>query len=245
MKLRISPYKLGSKSAKLLAEKLSALKGYKVFRGPPKLNRRNILWGSTLGFDPGVGVYVNNPQSVATARNKLETFRRIEGVCSIPPYTTDKTVAEGWINSGKTVFARTLTGQAGSGIRVCNSDTGLVDAPLYTLYIKKRREYRVHVVNGQAIAVHEKRRKVGEQPDPMVRSHRRGWVFCKLDVWEPDGLREIAVNAVGALELNFGAVDVIWNEHHNQLYVLEINSAPGLCNQTADAYSAAIGNTYT
>lgn len=240
MKLRIVPYKRGSRSARILAEKLSALVGYKVFRGKPRLSRKNIMWGSTIGFDPGLGSYVNHPEAVANARNKIWTFERLEGVCSIPPYTTDKAIAEGWIADGKTVLARTPSGQAGSGISVCTSDTGLVDAPLYTLYIKKRKEYRVHVINGQAVAVYEKRRKVGQQSDPIIRSHRRGWVFCKLNVSEPDGLRELAVNAVRALGLDFGGVDVIWNEKQNRCYVLEINTAPGLCNQTGDLYAAGI-----
>ncbi len=242
MKLRIIPYKRGSKGARLLAERLSSLLGYKVFRGKPKTNRRNISWGSIL-WKPNTE-WVNDPAKVRIARNKIETFRVLEGVCPIPPWTEDKEVAAEWISAGKKVLARSPTGQAGSGICVCDDLTSLPDAPLYTLYIKKRKEFRVHVFNGQVIAVYEKRRKVGQHADPIVRSHNRGWVFCKQDLSEPDGLRDLAITAVGTLGLDFGGVDIIWNEHQNQCYVLEVNTAPGFSPTTGDAYATAIQSLY-
>lgn len=241
MKIRIVPYKKGSASAKLLAKILSQKLGYKVIRGTPRRTHLNIGWGNNRFF-PGMS-WINSPMAVAHARDKLATFEVLDGKVPIPAYTTDKEVANGWVDSGKTVFARTPTGQGGSGITICDSILGLVDAPLYTLYIKKKKEFRVHVVNNAVVAVYEKRKRSGEQPDSMIRSHNNGWVFCKNNVVEPDDLREVAVKAVNELNLHFGAVDVIWNRKRNQCFVLEVNTAPGLCNQTAEAYSARIIDT--
>ena len=242
MKIRIVPYKKGSKSARILAEKLSALLGYKVFRGWPKSNRRNISWGSTL-WKPDTE-WVNDPLKVNDARSKTKTFGILEGVCPIPPWTVSKEVATRWLSEGKTVLARSETGQAGSGIRVCTDSNDVPDAAFYSLYIKKKKEFRVHVFNGEVIAVYEKRRKVGKQADPLVRSHNRGWVFCKQNITEPDGLRDHAIAAVKALGLDFGGVDIIWNQKQNQCYVLEVNTAPGFSPQTGDAYAAAINHHY-
>lgn len=223
MKIRIVPYKLGSAGAKLLAQVLSTKLGYKVFRGAPRANRVNVHWGR-----PGP--------------NKLESFQKFEqaGVSCVP-YTSSKEVAQGWLDQGKTVFARTTGGQGGSGITIVQPGEVLPDRPLYTQYVKKKKEFRVHVYNGQAIDVQEKRRKNGTDSS-LIRSHGNGYVFCHENIVEPDGLRVLGVAAVGALGLPLGAVDIIYNEHQNKLYVLEANSAPGLCPTTAEKYANAIQN---
>jgi glutathione synthase/RimK-type ligase-like ATP-grasp enzyme len=242
VKVRIIPYKRGSKSAKILAEKMSNLLGYKVFRGQPRINRFNIFWGWIGNFVNVPWFMTNNPTAIAKARDKLLTFQELQAhEIPIPEYTTDKAQAEGWLSSGKTVLARTRTGQGGRGIAVCSDS--LVDAPLYTLYIKKKKEFRVHVVDGEAILVQQKRKRRGEIPDPLIRSHRRGWVFCQQDIEEPAGLRELGVAAVNSLGLDFGAVDIIYNEKKDKLFVLEVNTAPGLCNQTGDLYASSLANT--
>jgi glutathione synthase/RimK-type ligase-like ATP-grasp enzyme len=238
MRIRIVPYKRGSKSAKLLAQKLTALTGRKVWRGQPKRNWINIFWG-WVGNVPQSTLSINDPQAIKIARDKLLTFEKLqEHDVPIPQYTTNKEEAAGWLSSGKTVLARTRTGQGGSGIAVCSDS--LVDAPLYVLYVKKKKEFRVHVANGKAILVQQKRKRRGQEPDNLIRSHRRGWVFCQQNIEEPDGLRDVAVRAVDSLELDFGAVDVIWNEKKNQCFVLEVNTAPGLCNQTGDLYANSL-----
>ncbi len=240
MKYRIIPYRMGSKSARLLATTLSMEVGYRVYLGPPKNHRFNIFWGTTVPHNFVPGEDLNDPEAVKIARDKLLTFVALQGVSPIPPYSTDKEEAEGWQADGKIVLARTTTGYGGSGIVVCHPSDPIPDAPLYVLYIKKRKEFRVHVFGNKAVAVYEKRRRVGKQADTLIRSHSRGWVFCKMNVWEPEDLRGIAVNAVQALNLNFGAVDAIWNEHSNRVYVLEVNTAPGLCPQSAGIYCANI-----
>jgi D-alanine-D-alanine ligase-like ATP-grasp enzyme len=63
-------------------------------------------------------------------------------------------------------------------------------------------------------------------------------------VVEPAGLRELGVAAVAAVGLDFGAVDIIWNQTQDRCYVLEINTAPGLCNTTCQKYAEAFTANY-
>ena len=114
------------------------------------------------------------------------------------------------------------------------------EADLYTQYVKKKKEFRVHVYADQVIFVQEKRKKNGADANPLIRSHNNGWVFCTKNIDEPDGLRVLGLAAVRAVGLDFGAVDIIWNEKYNKLYALEVNSAPGLCTATTEAYANAI-----
>lgn len=223
MRLRIVPYKRGSESAKMLSEALSLKFGHKVLRGKPKEKCYNLFWG----LPP----------------DKLANFEKFENA-EVPhvPYTASKETAQKWLEKGFKVLARTTGGQAGSGITVVEPGDEIPDRPLYTAYIKKRKEFRVHVFDGQVIDVQEKRKKIGEEANPLIRNHENGWVFCHEDIVEPDGLRDAAIRAVGALGLLFGAVDVIWNEKKNQCWVLEVNSAPGLTPTTAEKYADAIYN---
>jgi D-alanine-D-alanine ligase-like ATP-grasp enzyme len=178
--------------------------------------------------------------SVRGATDKRIAFFNwdLKGVQCVP-WTTDKAVAQGW-NKKQKVIGRTACQQAGSGIKVYEPDSTLKDHQLYTLYIPKKREFRVHVFRGKAILVSEKRKKKGVDSDYIIRANHKGWVFCYKDVNEPDGLRVLGVNAVRACGLDFGAVDIIYNEHYNKMYVLEINSAPGIEGSTLEAYTNAI-----
>lgn len=240
-KLRIVPYKMGSRSARLLAEELSKRLGYKVWRGSPKVGEINICWGykgrvSALDLEK----FVNHPDLIVSATDKRLAFQAMEkaGVSHVP-YTTSKEVAQGWSKEGAVVFARTAGGQGGSGIHIVQPGEEVPTQPLYTKYIKKRKELRVHVLNNEVLDVQEKRKKKGEDADPLVRSHGRGWIFARSDIVEPAGLRDLAIAAVRAVGLDFGAVDIIWNESQNKCYVLEINSAPGIEGTSLERYADA------
>lgn len=240
---RIVPYKRTSESAKLLARKLTELSGVEVISGSPSYDHRNVLWGSS-------DVQMNTMQPTAAiniAKNKLRTLQKLkESGVQIPDFTTDKRVAEGWVRAGTTVLARQqLNASEGRGIVIC-TQLPLAEAPLYVKLIKKKKEFRVHVLNGQVIDLQEKRRRNGVREadgrriDGTIRNIGNDWVFCRENIVEPQGLRALGIAAVKACGLMFGAVDVIYNEYHNRLYVLEVNTAPGLCESTATNYARAL-----
>lgn len=244
MKIRIVPYKRGSASAALLARKLSELLGYKVWCGSPRKRALNLCWGNK-DVDAAEYPSLNTCRAIYIASNKLETFQHLEenGVSHVP-YTASKKTAQGWLEKGSVIFARTTGGQGGSGITIVGPGHASVlpDLPLYTLYVKKKKEFRVHVFGGQVIDVQQKKKRNGVEADSLIRNHDNGWIFAHEDVVEPTGLRELGVQAVQALGLDFGAVDIIWNEKQNKCFVLEVNTAPGLSDSTAEKYANAIQN---
>lgn len=191
---------------------------------------------------------INSFSSVATAANKLTTFRALENKdgIRIPVFTTDHAVAANWLRGdGVGVVARTvLSGHSGAGI-VLVSEKGaeIPPAPLYTQYIKKQNEYRIHVAFGEVIDVQEKRKRrdIGEdfQVDFQVRNHHTGWVYCREGIQLPGDAATMAVAAVRTLGLDFGAVDLIYNAKRNETYVLEVNTAPGLEGTTVEKYAEA------
>ena len=51
-----------------------------------------------------------------------------------------------------------------------------------------------------------------------------------------------ATKAFNQIEgLTFGSVDVIYNEHRDKAYVLEVNTASGLSGETVDDYVKMFG----
>jgi glutathione synthase/RimK-type ligase-like ATP-grasp enzyme len=76
----------------------------------------------------------------------------------------------------------------------------------------------------------------------MVRNHVNGWVFCTQNVGIPDKALDYAVMAVAACGLDFGAVDIIWNESRQEAYVLEVNTAPGIEGSTLNLYAEVLKN---
>lgn len=202
-----------------------------------------INWGcSTVPWwsSPNVRI-VNRPEAVAKAANKLITFQEFQHAefLHIPPWTNDRSVAESWIKDGGSVVCRTvLRGHSGAGIVLVDNLDSMVRAPLYTQYVKKLKEFRCHVAFGAVIDIQEKRRRseAGSEADSRIRNHHTGWVYCREEIVEPAGIRGIAVDAIAALGLDFGAVDVLFNQHHNRCLVLEVNTACGLEGTTLQNY---------
>lgn len=242
MKAFIYPYKKGSRSAKALAQavdgKVIKLENSRFRSGP---NKMVINWGNSNCIYTALNAY----DCVARAGNKLAAFAELEAAdVPIPEYTRSVGDALGW----RTPFmARTkLTGHSGEGCYFVDTeqeDNQYIppDAKLFVKYIKKKEEYRVHVFQGKVIDIQQKKKRNGfEDADFKIRSHQNGWVFARNDINPPDCVREHAIAAVAALGLDFGAVDIIWNQYYQKAYVLEVNTAPGLEGSTVEAYANAI-----
>jgi hypothetical protein len=168
---------------------------------------------------------------------------------SIPEYTTSIDTARGWFSTPNTFVycRRTVTGFGGAGIVVAKTPEELVYAPLYTKGIVCRREYRVHVLCNNVIDTTRKARRMAEGDSTqdcgeLVRNHDANWVYQRSGFEIPEGLRELAVSAVKACGLHFGAVDIVVEKNTGNQYVLEVNTAPGICGTTVELYKSAILN---
>jgi hypothetical protein len=248
MPVLVLPYKSGSQSAKLLAEALGYKRVLLRNQNAQRHAGKTILnWGnSTYPLIPNAN-YINPPEQIANATNKLSAFRIMENSAidvRIPDWTTDINVAHDWKENGHAVVERhKLQGHSADGLRLVGINDELQRAPLYTKYVKKTDEYRVHVMNGTAFHVQRKARRMDVPDDQVnwqVRNHDNGFIYqINLDKPVPQDVITQAKNAISALGLDFGAVDVIFNNHHNQATVLEVNTACGLEGTTLEKYIQA------
>lgn len=238
-----APYKLRVSAARELARRFDSfciMPTGSRFRA----SEEDIIvnWGRSDLPDYQRGRVLNNPRSVALAVNKIASFERfLDARVPTVVWTTDPNIAQNWLSNGDTVVHRaTATGRGGVGIRIYEPGQPLAtrayDSALFTIYFKRKDEYRVHVVNGAAISVQQKRKRRGMDCDFRVRSYDNGWVFCRSDVAAPKKVIDAAIQAVSALGLDFGGVDVGYNAHHDRAAVFEVNSAPGIEGTTLEDY---------
>lgn len=224
LKVQFLSTKKGSTSLKAVAECLSEKLGYKVLRScKPNPKRKTFVYGDQ--------------------KDKIFQYRwfQEQGIPSLH-FTTCQEEAASWVADGKTVLARCLTrASEGRGIVVLEQGVPWVVAPVYTQYIPKKREFRAHVFKETVVAVLEKRRKVGAyNGNSKVRNTANGYVFCSSGVVEPDGIRALAIAASKVTNSDFKGVDIGFNEKKNQLFVIEVNSAPGIEGSNVDKYVEAI-----
>lgn len=117
----------------------------------------------------------------------------------------------------------------------------LNECKLFTTGIAgKRTEFRIHVVNGKAILRQVKLRKQfeeGQEPagaNTIIRNVASGWIYGIETADQTQGINEAidaAIRAVTEFGLDFGAVDVVYQENSQKVFVLEINTAPGLADE--------------
>jgi glutathione synthase/RimK-type ligase-like ATP-grasp enzyme len=257
----ILPYKVGSESAKALAKSMS----FKRMRLTNSSLRDSdsttiVNWGNSttsLSHLPSVKV-INKPASVRKASHKGEFFQALseynqanpKDPVSIPEWTVRKSVASEWYREGNDVVCRdVLQGHSGEGLSIApyqeevSAANAIPASLLYTKYVKKRDEYRVHVMGDVAFFVQKKVAPYNSsiRPNYQIRNHSNGFVFAVNNLSPSEDVISQSIKAVKALGLDFGAVDVIWNERRKKATVIEVNTACSVSGEsTLVRYSNAL-----
>jgi glutathione synthase/RimK-type ligase-like ATP-grasp enzyme len=241
-------YHKGNKNelSHLYSTQIALSLGLKIYtpRIKPKDKMQPMInWGCSSIPWLRSGILFNHPWSVSCAINKIATLRLFEDYnINTVQWTLQPELAEMFFdnNSKAIVFCRTkINGSGGSGIVIARNPDELVEAGLYTLYIPKMWEYRVHVVSGNVIHIQQKKRKAGID-NQLVRCHGNGYYFSTnlkhdLDSDIYQAVVGIGVRSVSSLGLDFGAVDVIVTKE-GEVYALEVNTSPGLEGNTVQKY---------
>jgi hypothetical protein len=98
----------------------------------------------------------------------------------------------------------------------------------FTQYINRETEFRVWVYRRRHLATYQKVMKYPEKYRFIGCNYRNGFMF---DIVRRENLPQpaidLAAKAVQALQLDFGAVDVLLGKD-GKFYVLEVNTAPGV-----------------
>src|SRR5690606_33236613 len=164
--------------------------------------RKTVLnWGSSSLPDEVTKCrIINKPELVKLCSDKREFFRKCDPETTVP-FTTDVNQAIEWLSRNETVVARTiLNGHSAAGLVITKPDRAgdLPRAPLYTMYVKKKDEYRIHVANGQIVDVQRKSLKKdfveedqaeGREINHMVRNLENGYIYQRENVNAPEDVK--------------------------------------------------------
>ena len=200
-----------------------------------------VNWGNSKC--PSYPTIVNHPRSVGFAVDKLVAFDILRN-SHLPTVsiTRNRAVAQMWLEQNFLVLGRSkIKGNNGQGIEFFDGKN-CPNAKFYTKYLQDCNEYRVNVYKNEIISVRVKERdpKLPKEDNP-IRSGNNGYFFKPAKtVQEP--VVEVAKEAIAALGLDFGGVDVL--ETINNVYILEINTAPELQGPAMDKLAEFIKKDY-
>ena len=212
-----------------------------------------INLGTTEEYNIG-STFLNEREMVRTSSNKKaarKTFKE-KGIRAPELYIRGADVTK------FPVVGRTSYHSKGNGFWMCEDKRAVSravseGATHFMDFIANTREYRVHTFIKQQSLENKERApedyvsvKISEKvwqgdgvPDPKEpqKNHQFGWVFLgpqnRRDE-ELDVVRTVAKQAISALGMDFGAVDVMYQIRNKLPYVLEVNSTPSLADDNAD-----------
>jgi hypothetical protein len=251
VKLILMPYKQTSAGSKMMAKRLNVSRVLRDGELNIEEDVACINWGR--GDFPHWGhipkKWINSPEAVLRSIDKLRSFNhfRYAGVPT-PPWTTSREEAIRWsLTDKQRVLARLETeGMDGAGIEVCEPGEPIPRARLYTMYVEKVAEYRVHVMNGECFYANQKRPNGAFEhlgSSQIICTSSNGWWFRHLDALPARRVQDACVAATKALGLDFCGVDVGVDALGNP-YVYEVNTAPEMGPNTTEAYFRAFKRHY-
>jgi hypothetical protein len=204
-----------------------------------------VRYGQSAGSD--APTTLNRAEAVALASNKMLALQAMDAAGVRVPFYCRRGELDS-LDHEQAILGRARYGSGGSDITVYRPGDTIGQHNLYTQFVPSTREMRIHIFRGEMIhAQHKKFVGTGtvDAPDGTeeqypIRNHDRGYVFVPYVRTRPSSDRvAAATSAVSALGLDFGAVDVLVGAD-GQVYVLEVNTGPGITPRTALAYGRAI-----
>jgi hypothetical protein len=219
-------------TARRLAAAITRLQGapcYYYNKNPPRHpEKRHVRWGTTKRTS---GNCINSRAAVKLASRKSQALiaMRDAGV-PVPAIFLDKQLVQP--ADVRRIYRKNIR-------RDANDDPMFVaagDVPnptavaLYDYameFIRSDHEFRVHVFDGQPLALLEKNGVDGLVSSQEIRSASNGYDAIELASEPFDGLIDTCCAAVESLGLYFGVVDIL-HGHDGNWYVLEVNTSPGM-----------------
>lgn len=206
-----------------------------IFRRGQKIEHI-INWGCSPALLNSININPTLNNDITPALSKYRAFELCAAAdIPVPAFSRNHIDMKG------RYLARTDGLSGGRGIEVVqegNIPTKNYD--FYVRYVPKSFEVRLHIFGNRII--HEQFKFIPPGSNVLIRNHTNGATFSAKpleDHLHPDTAstcRAVAVRAMTALGLYFGAVDVIISQK-GRVYFLEVNTAPGLSTESG-TYSA-------
>jgi len=203
--------------------------GHKIVRNRDKDYDVILCWGCSTRDLGRIRTPALNGQ--VNLYNKYEALRRFKRVGLTIPTTFS--VLDGLDNITEydlPWYARRVHHEKGQDIICCENPRAVTEvvknrtADFFSVYIPHTEEIRAWVFKGRAIAFYHKHYK---NPGLYNFRNRENSSELREDLLGDRSLIATAVQAVNAMEMDFGAVDILRGKNGKD-YVLEVNSTPDI-----------------
>ena len=251
MTIYIAPHNMASRACKLLAQELQCTRiRVRNSRFRPQRGKFVINFGRT---DTPFDVHLNQTNAVAFATNKVIAHNLLvqQDIPTFGLYMT-REAAQSHLDDpsmDRPVLGRMNGLSGGKGIDIYRpGDTIHYNHHFYSVLEPSHTEYRVHIVRTKLVGITQKRQRKGmkewwDDNKRIIRCHDNNWIHCRTEVRVEGEVIRAARDAIDALGLDFGAVDVLWHEDSGPT-VLEVNTAPGIEGTLVTAYANAFRDVY-
>lgn len=205
-------------------------KGHEVVRSREEKHDRIVCWGVSTRELNAPKPSLNGNVNLYNKLQALTLFAKadvpVPTILGLEPSLTQKRL----FNRTKPWFGRRIHHEKGKDIVVCNvwdeveNTVEYRQADYFSVYIPHTHELRVWTFRGKALAVYHKQYK-----EPGIDNYKRLEFRSELrdDLLEDKHLCQYAVDAIKALKMDWGAVDILRGEDGED-YVLEVNSMPDI-----------------
>lgn len=181
----------------------------------------------------GISGSDNRPTLNAKANgSKYEQLKKLEAKYVLCPATAR---FDGPFKLQYPVLARRDRHAGGTDILLINGPEDYRRIPndyaYTTQLVPSTREFRVWIFRDRHLVTYEKiKKREAEQPG-FGRNYAQGYGFDRIENEAvPNALKQIGRDAIRALELDFGAIDILLGTD-GRYYVLEVNTAPRIENE--------------
>ena len=235
-----------SKTGKELLRKFATVATKALKKRTNKRFRADLVlrWGSTEAFPRLTSrVEINTLEATNNASNKLVMMQKLveseidtPDILFLSPSTSQEEINDYKNEEGK-FYVRGSNQEIRYTDSVRNGDL-YISRPIPN----KRREYRVHVFDGQILEIYEKVPR--EENVRISKAHncdfkRVNKENCRVSLED----QEMCIKAVNALGLTFAGVDLLRDKDQN-CFVSEVNSAPSLNSLNIERYFTKIMEYY-
>ena len=212
---------------------------------------------SSIIYKPGIRfVEVNTVESIENSRDKLR-MKKCFATLDIPQaeWWSDHLDRTSFDEKMYPLVGKLIVGFKGHGMQLINNEselrTWLSSHNNGQYYLEKfynySREYRVHATQSHAFMSWRKLRRSDATERWFFNSSNCNWVSPEHPLFDRprnwDVMEEAAVNAIRAVGLDIGAVDIrVQSKDTPKFIVLEVNSAPQLGEAGIEAYKNEIRN---
>lgn len=192
-------------------------------------------WGNVNLYGKVFQNVVNKPQAISEISNKGNFRKKLydEGLAMLTTKSKQEVLSH--LSSGKKFVIRPYSHFGGQKTYLVNNEEELNNAILScgqgwyaSEYIPKVAEYRIFVTQGRVVYVVQ---KIVQDTSAVAWNVHQGGHFenIRFDSWNLKAVKA-SISAFNLTSLDFGAVDII-SDSSNNVYVLEINSAPAMTSE--------------